>query len=210
MLHDGFDNDIQRAGIMRDEYRGMIFGDILSEVAKIRGLPVGEEAQRRLRKDMEFPALLYAFSLELLYAGINGNRDVLLLVDPPHEVSGNRVTTLNAEGINLDGNLQGFLDANPRLKARLTDGKVGESGRYFDTSEKILDRLRQDIPEEVLEAGYQRFRAEIDGKQRLNAIREAHPREMLIEQAKVVDTKNPFRIGLAYEDACIGVLDSAE
>jgi len=207
VLHDGFDNDIQRAGMMQEGYKGLIFGELFSEVAQRQGLPFGDEAQIRLRDDVDFPALLYAHSLELMYAGVNENRDVLLLVHQPTGLSGSYVSGLNVERINLDGSLHGFLDANPELQGHLTDGRVSKDGGPYDTPKKIFEALRVAIPDEVLEAGYQRFKAERDARQRLTALREANPREVLEEQVKAIDPERVCRIGLSTADMDLDFLE---
>lgn len=209
VLHDDFDNEGQRRADMVHNYQGFLRNELFFEAARQQGTIVGEHERDRLMHQLSEAAFMYGHSLGLLYAGLNGNGDVLLMHQRPlcilsgtdiHNLDiGEAKYPLNVGEIDLDGNLEGFLELNPEVKAHLTDGELSVSGIKYDTPEKIMERLRRYIPEEVLEAGYQQFKAEREATGRLAAIRAANPRETLDEQMKEVDVEgNPVRISLGF------------
>lgn len=203
VLYDRFDNDVQRSADMTHNLFGFVANELFYETARRQGTIIDADERQQLIYRMHKVSWMYAFALELLYAGLNGNRDVLMVVHKPLLVSGNHIPTLDVGSVKLNGNLDGFLSANPEVKAHLTDGKPAESGVPYDTPEKIMARLRKYLSEEVLNAGYERFKAEREAGQRLAEFRKAHPEAELEDRIKSVDTEQKpvlISLGFAVED----------
>ncbi len=200
ILYDGCDNVTDRQVMMQFKgYENFVFGELFFEIARLNGLPLGEEAQHKLMRDLDFPASLYAYSLELLYANINGNRDVLMHVRSLGSTE-SHTPVIGAQGVNLVESLDGFLESNPELKAHLIDGRVSGYGIRYDTPEKIIDKIKKFIPEQILEAGYQRFKSEIEARKRLDALRRQYPFEALTEQVKEVGAEYRIFLGTVPDD----------
>jgi hypothetical protein len=200
VLYDGFDNDLQRHADMNHNFIGFLANELFYETIIRKMTWGGSKEKEQLAQRMREIAPIYGASLELLYAGLNGDRDVLMLVNKPTKIKGNAVPPLGIESIKLDRSLDGFLNANPIVKAHLTDGQISENGIKYDTPEKIMERLRDYILEEVLDAGYGRFNSERDAMARLFEFRKVHSKEELEDRMKTFDRlQTPLTISLRNE-----------
>jgi len=198
VLYDGFENDIQRQSDMQTCYQNFLHSELVFQAARKRGELLGDETRSRLVGELGSAIYLYAHSLQLLYASVNGNRDFLMIRYRPTGVTGTEFPVLDVGEVNFDGSLDGFLESNAGIRAHLTDGGISIGGIPYDTPEKVMKELKKHIPDELLEESYQRFKSEMVARRRLDAIRAEHPREELEVQVQEVDTERPHTVSLGF------------
>lgn len=186
VLYDGFNNDKRYNGI-EYAYISFLAGELFYNVVSSGSmdLPVGNRERRIMVNGLASITSLYAHSLQLLYSSIIGNQDYLLLLNKPTS-SKSQVKTLDID-VTGTSTLTGLLK-RPDISKHLTNGGVNIDGVYYDTSDKIMEKLRAKIPERVLENSYHEFRREIDAKKWLSVIRSENPLPLLEERMKALCT----------------------
>ncbi len=197
-------NDIQKQTYMLQSYSEFVHCElVLDTLNTMQPAPVNKESQDRIFSQLSHAAFVYSYSVELLYAAINGNGDVLFVNTSWHDIGViHPLRNISAEDIIFSGSFDGFLLENPKLRDHLVDGGMSVSAKPYDTPEIILDDIKRHISDEILELRYQRFKSERQVKKKLEGLRGANPLETLEEQIKQVDTSKKHRIwlGTARED----------
>lgn len=187
VLHDSFNNDLQRSGEMTIIYKPFLQSELFYEIAMVdlRSIPIGEKQRKRMIEGLFKTTFLYAHSLQMLYCAINGNRDYLLLSHGLTQSNGTQIPTLDID-VTGTSTIYGLL-TNPEIRKHLTDGEVVSDGVHYDTPEKIMKALIEQIPARVLEKGYHEFRAEGAAKKKLEVIRAENPKSLLEERMKAAE-----------------------
>ena len=166
------------------------------------GVPPESSIQQEVLR-MEKAAEIYAYSLSIMYALLNSNYGLNSIMEP----SARDFEAIEARGkygvpedsqdkpqpaidlpdrlsVSIIPTFSKFLE-DPGVIEQFTTLTVSENGTSLATKDKLLARLRRDIPDEVLEAMYRQFIAEVDGGERLQALRIEHPQAEL--EAKVTE-----------------------
>jgi hypothetical protein len=179
---------------MQEFYRQFIVEEVLFQTFSANGgAPLGELEKHRIAEKLDFASSVYAFSIQYSYAGIEGNNDVLRcgpLLNIERDWPGIRKNLKNK------ADLSEFLAYNPEFTETLADIKTGENGTYYRTPSEVMLRIKRDISDEVLDAGYRQFRSELNETYRLPDLRLKYPKEALDAERRRQKFETTKRIGL--------------
>jgi hypothetical protein len=192
----------------RDCMLTLISGEMMLHVADNGRYPIGSQAQKSFHESFtpyfgNDVARKYLWTLERMYGRILKNTDIMLYTGDmcnkdPCTCALQGLRSANGETLDITDmktNLIDFLEANPHLESCMS--RLGDRHRKnVDTTPlgKAIEDLKEIVPLGFIDAGFQQFREEYQGKKRLGEIRIQYPVDEVKEALKNVDDHSPFVI----------------